>query len=74
MALLNQWANLMILHTGWPEAMDQDKAAFRRFFHSCLEGGVYVAPSPFEAGFLSLAHTESDIEETATVMARALVA
>ena len=56
------------------EAMDQDKAAFRRFFHSCLEGGVYVAPSPFEAGFLSLAHTESDIEETATVMARALVA
>ena len=56
------------------EAMDQDKAAFRRFFHSCLEGGVYMAPSPFEAGFLSLAHTESDIEETATVMARALVA
>ena len=56
------------------EAMDQDKAAFRRFFHSCLEGGVYMAPSPFEAGFLSLAHTESDIEETAAVMARALVA
>ena len=56
------------------EAMDQDKAAFRRFFHTCLEGGVYVAPSPFEAGFLSLAHTESDIEETAAVMARALVA
>ncbi len=56
------------------EAMDQDKAAFRRFFHSCLEGGVYMAPSPFEAGFLSLAHNESDIEETAAVMARALVA
>jgi glutamate-1-semialdehyde 2,1-aminomutase len=56
------------------EAMDQDKAAFRRFFHTCLEGGVYVAPSPFEAGFLSLAHTESEIEETAAVMARALVA
>jgi glutamate-1-semialdehyde aminotransferase len=35
---------------------------------------VYVAPSPFEAGFLSLAHTESEIEETAAVMARALVA
>jgi glutamate-1-semialdehyde 2,1-aminomutase len=54
------------------EAMDQDTAAFRSFFHACLAGGVYVAPSPYEAGFLSLAHTEADLEETAQVMAGAL--
>jgi glutamate-1-semialdehyde 2,1-aminomutase len=54
------------------EAMDQDTAAFRRFFHACLAGGVYVAPSPYEAGFLSLAHTEADIAETAQVFAKAL--
>ena len=54
------------------EAMDQDTAAFRSFFHACLAGGVYVAPSPYEAGFLSLAHTEADLEETAKVMAAAL--
>ena len=54
------------------EAMDQDTAAFRAFFHACLEGGVYVAPSPYEAGFLSLAHTEADIEESVAVMAAAL--
>ncbi|MFN0130047.1 MAG: glutamate-1-semialdehyde 2,1-aminomutase [Verrucomicrobiales bacterium] len=56
------------------DAMNQDVAAFRRFFHACLEGGVYFAPSPYEAGFLSLAHTEADLEETAAVMARALKA
>lgn len=54
------------------EAMDQDTAAFRRFFHACLSGGVYLAPSPYEAGFLSLAHTEADIAESAEVMERAL--
>lgn len=54
------------------EAMDQDTSAFRAFFHACLEGGVYVAPSPYEAGFLSLAHTEADIEESVAVMAAAL--
>jgi glutamate-1-semialdehyde 2,1-aminomutase len=54
------------------EAMDQDTAAFRRFFHACLEGGVYFAPSPYEAGFLSLAHTEDDLEATADIVTRAL--
>ena len=56
------------------EAMDQDTGSFRKFFHACLEGGVYLAPSPYEAGFLSLAHTESDIAESADVIARALQA
>jgi glutamate-1-semialdehyde 2,1-aminomutase len=49
------------------DAQHSDKAAFAKFFHGCLERGVYFAPSQFEAGFLSLAHTESDIARTADV-------
>ena len=37
---------------------------FQRFFHAALERGVYLAPSAFEAGFLSSAHTDEDIEAT----------
>jgi glutamate-1-semialdehyde 2,1-aminomutase len=54
------------------EAMRADKPAFNRYFHACLEGGVYFAPSQFEAGFLSLAHTEEDIAETARIATAAL--
>jgi len=54
------------------EAQRSDRAAFGRYFHACLEGGVYFAPSQFEAGFLSLAHEPADIEETVRVAARAL--
>jgi glutamate-1-semialdehyde 2,1-aminomutase len=38
--------------------------AFARFFHACLKGGVNFAPSQFETGFISTAHTERDIEQT----------
>ena len=41
-----------------------DIAAFKRFFHGMLERGVYLAPSAFEAGFMSSAHSEADIEQT----------
>jgi len=41
-----------------------DQPAFRRFFHAMLERGVYMAPSAFEAGFVSAAHTEADIDAT----------
>jgi glutamate-1-semialdehyde 2,1-aminomutase len=41
-----------------------DTAAFRRFFHFMLDRGVYLAPSAFEAGFVSSAHTEEHIEAT----------
>jgi glutamate-1-semialdehyde 2,1-aminomutase len=54
------------------DAQRSDRAAFNRFFHACLEGGVYFAPSQFEAGFLSLAHTSADLEETARVAREAL--
>ncbi|MEO8567291.1 MAG: glutamate-1-semialdehyde 2,1-aminomutase [Betaproteobacteria bacterium] len=41
-----------------------DKEAFNRFFHRMLDAGIYLAPSAFEAGFVSAAHTEADIEAT----------
>jgi glutamate-1-semialdehyde 2,1-aminomutase len=41
-----------------------DVEAFRRFFHLMLERGVYLAPSAYEAGFVSSAHTEDHIEAT----------
>jgi len=41
-----------------------DVAAFNRFFHGMLERGVYMAPSAFEAGFVSIAHSEQVIADT----------
>jgi glutamate-1-semialdehyde 2,1-aminomutase len=45
-------------------AKRSDVALYGRFFHAMLDRGVYLAPSQFEAGFLSLAHTEADIDRT----------
>jgi len=41
-----------------------DVSAYGRYFHAMLDRGVYLAPSQFEAGFISLAHTEDDIDRT----------
>ena len=46
------------------EAQAADAEAFRRFFAAMLRRGVYLAPSPFEAGFVSLAHRRKDVEDT----------
>jgi glutamate-1-semialdehyde 2,1-aminomutase len=46
------------------DAQASDLPLFRRFFHALLARGVFFAPSPFEAGFLSTAHQNSDIDET----------
>jgi glutamate-1-semialdehyde 2,1-aminomutase len=46
------------------EAKRCDVDLFRRFFHAALDRGVYLAPSAFEAGFMSSAHTDADVEET----------
>ena len=56
------------------EVMQTDRAAFNRFFHAMLQEGVYFAPSAFEAGFVSAAHTAQDIEATAAAAARAFAA
>ncbi len=46
------------------DAMTSDRAVFARFFHGMLAAGVYLAPSQFEAGFLSTAHSDDDIDRT----------
>jgi glutamate-1-semialdehyde 2,1-aminomutase len=47
---------------------------FNTYFHACLERGVYLPPSQFEAAFISLAHTPDDIQRTVEVMHQALKA
>jgi glutamate-1-semialdehyde 2,1-aminomutase len=46
------------------DAMKSDRERFKKYFHGMLQSGVYLAPSQFEAGFLSTAHAEADIELT----------
>ncbi len=53
-------------------AQTSDRAAFARYFHACLKAGVYFAPSQFEAGFLSLAHSAADIDATRMITTQAL--
>ena len=43
---------------------ESDSGKYARFFHGMLERGIYLAPSQYEAGFLSMAHTEDDLERT----------
>ncbi len=50
--------------TSYAEVMTCDKEAFNRFFHAMLDEGIYMAPSAFEAGFVSSAHTSADIAQT----------
>ena len=49
-----------------------DQKKFTRFFHACLKRGVYFAPSQFETGFISIAHTAEDIKHTGAVVREAL--
>ena len=55
------------------DAKTADTEAFARFFHALLEKGIYLAPSQFETGFISTAHTPNDIEETARAVSEALL-
>jgi len=50
--------------TSFAQVMGCDVERFRKFFHGMLNAGVYLAPSAFEAGFVSAAHTDADIAET----------
>jgi glutamate-1-semialdehyde 2,1-aminomutase len=50
--------------TDYDLALSSDTKLYSRFFNRMLEGGIYLAPSQFEAAFISLAHTEEDIEAT----------
>jgi glutamate-1-semialdehyde 2,1-aminomutase len=51
------------------DAMKADRERFKKFFHGMLDAGVYLAPSQFEAGFISTAHSEADIEKTVNTAA-----
>ncbi|WP_127957151.1 glutamate-1-semialdehyde 2,1-aminomutase [Serratia microhaemolytica] len=50
--------------TSYQEVMKCDVERFKRFFHLMLAEGVYLAPSAFEAGFMSVAHSDEDIQRT----------
>lgn len=52
------------LPNGFADVMKADAEVFGRFFHGMLDRGVYLAPSIFEAGFISAAHTDEDIDAT----------
>ena len=56
------------------DVMCQDMEFFRKFFWGCLANGIYLAPSPYETGFLSLAHTAADIDQTLETFAAVLTA
>jgi glutamate-1-semialdehyde 2,1-aminomutase len=58
--------------TGWPSVSASDKDGFAGFFHRMLDEGVYLPPSPFEAMFVSTAHSEADIDATIEAAKRAL--
>jgi glutamate-1-semialdehyde 2,1-aminomutase len=54
------------------DAMKSDRERFKRYFHGMLAEGIYLAPSQFEAGFLSTAHTEAEIDRTVEAAAKVM--
>jgi glutamate-1-semialdehyde 2,1-aminomutase len=58
----------------YAKVMACDAPRFRRFFHQMLDEGIYFAPSAFETGFLSAAHSDADLEATIAAVDRALAA
>jgi glutamate-1-semialdehyde 2,1-aminomutase len=60
--------------TDWESAKRSDTARFARFFRAMLERGIYLAPSQFEAAFLSAAHTDEDLSATIAAAKQAFIA
>ena len=60
------------LPQNYTTVMTTDKERFNRFFHAMLDAGVYLAPALYEAGFVSAAHTDADIDATLEAARRAL--
>jgi glutamate-1-semialdehyde 2,1-aminomutase len=52
------------------DAMTSDRERFKKFFHAMLDEGIYLAPSQFESGFISTAHTSDDVEKTVRAAAK----
>jgi glutamate-1-semialdehyde 2,1-aminomutase len=57
----------------WDSANKSDRQRYGKFFHAMLDEGVYLAPSQFEAGFVSLAHTDAVIDKTIEAARKALI-
>ena len=60
--------------SNWETANRSDREQYARFFHAMLDAGVYLAPSQFEAAFVSLAHTEAVIDQTIEAARKSLKA
>jgi glutamate-1-semialdehyde 2,1-aminomutase len=58
----------------YESALKSDTALFARFFHGMLAEGINLAPAQFEAGFVSFAHTDNDIDKTIAACARTIKA
>ncbi|MFP6856770.1 MAG: glutamate-1-semialdehyde 2,1-aminomutase [Roseibacillus sp.] len=75
---LNRVGSMWCLYFGDAEIINVDSVqqgdfeAFKKFFWGCLGKGIYLAPSPYETGFLSLAHSDADIDETLEVFGECL--
>jgi glutamate-1-semialdehyde 2,1-aminomutase len=54
------------------DAMKSDRERFKKYFHGMLAEGIYLAPSQFEAGFISTAHSPADMEKTVSAAAKVL--
>jgi glutamate-1-semialdehyde 2,1-aminomutase len=52
-------------------AVTSSKENYAKYFHSMLSSGIYLAPSQFEAMFMSVAHTDADIEQTIAAQRKA---
>ncbi|MBM3947424.1 MAG: aminotransferase class III-fold pyridoxal phosphate-dependent enzyme, partial [SAR202 cluster bacterium] len=77
-AALNRVGSVMTLFfndgpvTTWADVARSDTKAYADFFHGMLDRGVYLAPSAFEAAFVSAVHVERDIDETVAAARQAL--
>ena len=60
--------------TSYAEVMQCDAERFKQFFHHMLQAGVYLAPSAYEAGFVSAAHSEADLAATFAAAEQAFAA
>ena len=54
--------------TNYDQAVDIDLKLFKTFFHFLLKNGIYIAPSAFEAGFLSIKHSNNDLNKTISLI------
>jgi glutamate-1-semialdehyde 2,1-aminomutase len=60
--------------SNYQQATQCDTAAFKHFFHLMLQQGIYLAPSAYEAGFISLAHSDADLKATIDAAAKSFAA